>query len=146
MGHPPESRLQPEDQTKLMDWLKACFQQMVNCDHDFPFMRGLMQAWLDAGIAHETVDTTVHPAAIGYCFGGAVVIECVRGGLQLSGICSLHGLLQGGEDPNPMKLCKIERPPLITCENQYNTKTVMLIENGSNDELVQPENIQRFIE
>mmetsp|Transcript_9226 Transcript_9226/g.29288 ORF Transcript_9226/g.29288 Transcript_9226/m.29288 type:complete len:324 (-) Transcript_9226:137-1108(-) len=143
--HPPENRLQPEDQAKTMDWIKACFEQMVAVDHDAPKMRGIMKVWLDAGLAHETVDANFAPAAIGYCFGGAVVIDVVRGGLNLGGIVSFHGLLQGGIDPNPLKYCKIERPPLKPCNNNYNKDTIMLIENGTTDELVPQESIDSFI-
>jgi len=142
---PLEERVQPEDKEKLMEWIGKSFQQMVSVDHDFPKVRGLMQAWLEAGLKHETVDPSLPPAAIGYCFGGAVVIECARGGLNLGGIVSLHGLLQGGADPNPMKYCQIERPPLITCDNVYNKNTVLLVENGVEDELVQPDNIASLI-
>ena len=31
------------------------------------------------------------------------VLECIRGGLNISGGVSFHGLLQTGEDPNPEK-------------------------------------------
>ena len=71
------------------------------------------------------------------------VVEAVRGGLPLGGCVSLHGLLQTGEDPNPARN-GAERPPLKKCENTYNTDTVVVIENGANDELVPDESKQRF--
>ena len=41
---------------------------------------------------HETVDPA-HIAAIGYCFGGAVVLAMARNGAELDGVVSFHGSL-----------------------------------------------------
>ena len=81
------------------------------------------------GLEDESVDSSADPAAIGYCFGGVAVLEAVRAGLGLSGVVSFHGLLQTGEDPNPAHFGAV-RPPVKYCDNHYNTKTVVLIENG----------------
>lgn len=40
-------------------------------------------------------------AAIGYCFGGAVVLSMARMGLDLDGVVSYHGALQGLAPINP---------------------------------------------
>jgi dienelactone hydrolase len=40
----------------------------------------------------------------------------------------------------------VERPPLKTCENNYNTNTTIFIENGADDQLVPDESKQRFFE
>lgn len=43
--------------------------------------------------ANEHVDP-LQVAAIGYCFGGACVLELARGGADLAGVVSFHGALQ----------------------------------------------------
>ena len=73
------------------------------------------------------------------------VLECVRGGLNVGGVVSLHGLLQTGEDPNPAAN-GAQRPTLKPCENNYNTDTVVVVENGAEDPLVPDESKQRFFE
>jgi dienelactone hydrolase len=40
-------------------------------------------------------------AAIGYCFGGAVVLHAARIGLPLAGVVSFHGALGSFHDPAP---------------------------------------------
>jgi dienelactone hydrolase len=53
---------------------------------------------LDAALAriktYQQADTT-RVAAIGYCFGGAVVLNAAKLGAELNGVVSLHGSLQG---------------------------------------------------
>lgn len=140
---PADQREFPTDPAKVNAFQKLCFEGLVSVDHDYEKFRALMQAWLDHGIAHQTVDASFAPAAIGYCFGGMAVIECVRGNLKLGGVVSFHGLLQTGEDPNAA-IYGAARPPLKTCENHYNTNTVVVIENGAEDQLVPDESKQRF--
>ncbi len=142
---PPARRLWPEDAADIPGFQRGCFEAMVAVDHDYEAFRALLKAWLDHGRAHETVDAGVAPAAIGYCFGGVAVIEAVRGGLDLGGAVSFHGLLQTGEDPSPSGM-GVERPPLKLTENKYNTKTVLMIENGADDHLVPDESKLRFFE
>jgi len=43
-------------------------------------------------MAHSTTDAS-STAAIGYCMGGAVVLQMARGGLDLDGVASFHGSL-----------------------------------------------------
>jgi dienelactone hydrolase len=140
---PDNEREFPTDPSKIQSFQNKCFKAMVRLDHDHEHFRGLLAAWIDAGLAEPWVQTGIAPAAIGYCFGGMAVIEGVRGGLNLSGVVSFHGLLQTGEDPNPAQY-GAERPPLKPCPNDYNTKTVILIENGADDHLVPDESKQRF--
>ena len=140
---PPDERDFPEDPAKVEAFQKKCFEGLVSMDHDHELFRSLMDEWLQRGLAHDAVDETVAPAAIGYCFGGMAVLEAVRGGLNLGGVVSFHGLLQTGEDPNPARY-GVERPPLRKCENSYNTNTIVLIENGADDQLVPDESKQRF--
>lgn len=47
-------------------------------------------AALDLLKKHKTVDAT-RTAAIGYCFGGGVVLHMARAGVDLSGVASFHG-------------------------------------------------------
>jgi len=140
---PADERIFPTDVSKIADYQKQCFEGMVAMDHDPAAFRELLDAWLTRGLAHESVDSALPPAAIGYCFGGMAVLEGVRGGLNLGGVVSLHGLLQTGEDPNPAKY-GVSRPSLKACANQYNTQTIVVIENGANDELVPEASKQRF--
>lgn len=138
-----EREFPTDDPSRIPDFQKQCFQAMVALDHDHEKFRALLETWLDHGRAHEFADAKQPPAAIGYCFGGMAVLECVRGGLDVSGVVSFHGLLQTGEDPNPAANGAI-RPPLKPSENRYNTRTIVFIENGAEDQLVPDDSKQRF--
>jgi dienelactone hydrolase len=144
---PADEREWPEDFQNRPDEVAAfqekCFEGMVACDHDHEFFRALLQEWLSAGLAHDSVDSGVAASAIGYCFGGVAVLEAVRGGLDFAGVVSFHGLLQTGEDNSP-DAWGVTRPPLKRCENNYNTETVVVIENGKDDHLVPDESRQKF--
>ena len=140
---PPDQRIFPAEESEVHAFQAKCFEGMVAMDHDHELFRSLLQEWLDEGRSHETVDANISPASIGYCFGGVAVIECVRGGLDLGGVVSFHGLLQTGEDPNPERF-GVQRPTVKTCDNNYNTRTVLMIENGADDGLVPDESKQRF--
>ena len=141
----PQDRLWSTDQAQLKTHLNKSFSAMVALDHDHEFFRAILKAWLDEGLRQSCVDTSVSAAAIGYCFGGVAVLEAVRGGLDLSGVVSFHGLLQTGEDGSPASV-GIVRPPLKRCENRHNTRTIVQIENGADDHLVQADNRTRFCE
>lgn len=142
---PPGQRVWPDDASAVEGFQRGCFEAMVAVDHDYVKFRALLSQWLDAGLAHPAVDPDYAPAAIGYCFGGVAVLEAVRGGLNLGGVVSFHGLLQTGEDPSPARM-GVERPELVLCDNNHNTSTVVLIENGANDHLVPFESQARFFE
>ena len=140
---PPDQREFPKDPAEAAAFQKRCFEGMVAMDHDYPTFRTALKDWLGAGLAHDSVDASFRPAAIGYCFGGVAVLEAVRAGLDLSGVVSFHGLLQTGEDGSPAT-AGVERPPLITATNSYATNTVVVIENGAEDHLVPDESMSRF--
>lgn len=142
---PPDARLWPGIFCGFMTFLKTCFQAMVDLDHDCAKFRGLLQSWTDTVLAHPAVDAQLPPVMMGYCFGGVACFEALRGGLPMGGVVSLHGLLQTGRDPNPEKWGAV-RPPIVPCDNKYNTKTLVLIENGRLDELVPDESIKEFSE
>lgn len=66
-------------------------------------------------------------AAIGYCFGGAVVLEMARAGLDLRGVASFHGSL--------------------TTENPARPNTIkgrILVLNGADDPMITAEDIAAF--
>ena len=49
---------------------------------------------------HDSVDSG-HIAAIGYCFGGAMVLHAARTGMPLAGVVSFHGSLGSAHTPAP---------------------------------------------
>ena len=49
---------------------------------------------------HDSVDAG-HIAAIGYCFGGAMVLHAARTGMPLAGVVSFHGALGSFHKPAP---------------------------------------------
>jgi len=56
--------------------------------------RATMRARLEAGLEQARAQAGVDPeriAAIGYCFGGAAVLELARSGADLDGFVSFHG-------------------------------------------------------
>lgn len=65
---------------------------------------GRFEAALDILRAHPTVDPQ-KTAAIGYCFGGAVVLNMARAGANLDGVVSYHGNLSSMVEPtgNPIQ-------------------------------------------
>lgn len=66
-------------------------------------------------------------AAIGYCFGGGVVLEMARRGLDLKGVASFHGSL-GTEHP----------------AHKGQVKAKVLVLNGADDPFTKPEQITAF--
>jgi dienelactone hydrolase len=66
-------------------------------------------------------------AAIGYCFGGGVVLEMARRGLDLKGVASFHGSLGTAE---PAQFGKV--------------KARVLVLNGDADPFTKPEQIEAF--
>jgi dienelactone hydrolase/uncharacterized protein YndB with AHSA1/START domain len=67
-------------------------------------------------------------AAIGYCFGGAVVLNMARAGLELDGVASFHGNLQ------PM-IPEAQRSPI---------QGRVIVFNGADDPFVPPEQRDAF--
>jgi dienelactone hydrolase len=66
-------------------------------------------------------------AAIGYCFGGTVVLEMARGGADLKGVVSFHG---GLATPNP--------------DDARNIKGKVLVLHGADDTFESPAEIAGF--
>jgi dienelactone hydrolase len=75
---------------------------------------------------------TVDPyriAAIGYCFGGGVVLNMARQGVDLNGVVSFHGGLTTVKPAQPDSV-----------------KAKILVLNGGNDKFITPEQIEAFKE
>jgi len=75
---------------------------------------------------NERVDGD-HIAAIGYCFGGATVMQMAYAGADLDAVVSFHGSL-----------------PVPTEAQAANIKARVLAEHGSADEFVPAERVQAF--
>lgn len=68
-------------------------------------------------------------AAIGYCFGGKVVLDAARRGEKLAGVASFHGALVTQTPATPGSV-----------------KTKILVEHGAADSMVTPEQVEKFKE
>jgi len=62
---------------------------------DFPLIESRFNAALDILESHEKVDGD-RIAAIGYCFGGGIVLNMARMGTDIDGVVSFHGSLNTG--------------------------------------------------
>jgi len=76
---------------------------------DRKFGRARAGSGLDVLMKHPLVDGK-RVAAIGYCFGGTVVLEMARGGADLAGVASFHG---GLDTPNPAEAGKVKAKVLV---------------------------------
>jgi dienelactone hydrolase len=66
-------------------------------------------------------------AAIGYCFGGATVMQMAYAGMDLKGVVSFHGSL-----------------PAPSVEQQKNIKARILAAHGDGDQFVSTEQVNKF--
>ncbi len=92
--------------------------------------RQLMRRRAAAGLEQVKKFDFVDPnriAAIGYCFGGGVVLEMARAGDNLKGVVSFHGNL---DTPNP--------------QDAKNIKAKVLVCHGADDPYVTPEQFTAF--
>ena len=65
--------------------------------------------------------------AIGYCFGGATVVELVYSGADVRGVVSFHGSL-----------------PLPDSKSSHQTKAKLLLAHGNVDPFVKEEHVRKF--
>lgn len=93
---------------------------------DRPLMRARAQAGLDQLSSYDQVDGE-RVAAIGYCFGGGVVLELARSGADVDGVVSFHGNL---DTPNP--------------EDARQIVGQVLVCHGAADPYVPKEQVQAF--
>jgi dienelactone hydrolase len=73
-----------------------------------------------------TVDL-IRIAAIGYCFGGGVVLNMARQGVDLKGVASFHGSLTAVRPAQPGSV-----------------KAKVLVLHGAADQFISPEEIEKF--
>ena len=93
---------------------------------NMPLMRARFNAALETLKADPHVDVE-RLGAIGYCFGGGVVLNMARTGVPLKGIVSFHGSL-GTSEPAA----------------KGRVKAKLLVCNGADDSFVSPEAIAAF--
>jgi dienelactone hydrolase len=91
---------------------------------NFPVAKERFVAALEILKKQPTVDPA-KIAAIGYCFGGGVVLNMARQGIDLRGIASFHGSLG---------VVKPEKPTPI--------KAAVRVYNGADDKFIPPEAIE----
>jgi dienelactone hydrolase len=101
------------------------FAQEVRADLDQAEQR--FQAAKEVLQQHETVKAD-SIAAIGFCFGGGIVLHMARVGADLDGVVSFHGTLAAASEAEP---------GAVTAE--------VLVFNGDADPFVPPEQVQEFI-
>lgn len=94
---------------------------------DFAAMQARFDAAKSALSRHPTVDAK-RIAAIGFCFGGSVVLDIARAGTDLAGVVAFHaGLDPAGPRAAPGKV-----------------KAKVLVLNGADDPFVKPESVAEF--
>jgi dienelactone hydrolase len=93
---------------------------------NLPLMKQRFEAAMKVLKDHDTVLNT-RIAAIGYCFGGGVVLEMARQGERLKGVVSFHGSLG---TQHPAKKGKV--------------RAKVLVLNGEADPFTTPEQIAAF--
>jgi dienelactone hydrolase len=78
-------------------------ERVMRCITDFQQDPGRLcrraQPALDLLVTHPQVDGQL--AAVGYCFGGMVVLELARSGIGLAGVVSVHGSLATNRPASP---------------------------------------------
>lgn len=93
---------------------------------DLPLAKARFTAALEELRRHPTVDSD-RIAAIGYCFGGGIVLEMARAGVDIAGVVSFHGSLS---TDNPAEPGDVEASVLVF--------------NGAEDPFVRKEQIIEF--
>lgn len=95
---------------------------------DRELMRARINAAVDKIRDFDLVEND-NIAAIGYCFGGGVVLELARSGTDIDGVVSFHGNL---DTPNP--------------DQTKNVKAQVLVLHGADDPHVPQEQVHNFME
>ena len=101
---------------------------------DRQLMRGRVEAAIEA-LRDEDKDTETL-AAIGYCFGGTVVLECARHGFDLDAVVSFHGGLsfesapRRGQVKASVLVCNGYDDPLVSIEDRNEFKREMANANA----------------
>ena len=79
---------------------KECAVQAGTYKNDLPLLRRRVLLGLDQLKKKSNVDTA-KLAAIGYCFGGTIVLELARSGADVRGVVSFHGGLSTTKPAKP---------------------------------------------
>ncbi len=90
------------------------------------------QARFDAALELLRNQKTTDPqriAAIGYCFGGSIVLNMALRGADLKGVASFHGMLPTSPPAKPAEI-----------------KAAILVLHGEEDQFVKPEQVEKFKE
>ena len=87
---------------------------------DRDLLKARINSALEYGKSLPYVDSS-KVAAIGYCFGGLVVLDLARSGADVSGVVSFHGLLMASDiNPSGLKSKVLvlhgERDPMVPLE------------------------------
>lgn len=106
----------PEQASKLMNGVLA----------DIPAATARLEAAYEQAKGSPGADPN-KVAAIGYCFGGAMVLHAARIGLPLSGVVSFHGALGSAHKPKPGSV-----------------KAKVLVLHGADDKLVPDDDVAAF--
>lgn len=93
---------------------------------DFSGLKAKFMAALEVLKQDEHVDAS-RIAAIGYCYGGGVVLNMARGGVDVNGVVSFHGSLGAA-----------------TTAEKGNMKAKLLVCSGGADKFITPENVGAF--
>ncbi len=107
----------PEDAGKFM---QAAFKNWEGSQARFKEAMKILKA-------HETVDAE-HIGAIGFCFGGAVVIRMAKGGADLDGVAAFHAAL-----------------PMTPTVSKGQSIAPILVMNGSDDQFLKPDQVGDFV-
>ena len=96
---------------------------------DRQLMRGRVEAAIDA--LRDEGKLSDNLAAIGYCFGGTVVLECARHGFDFDAVVSFHGGLEFENAPRrgqvkaSVLVCNGYDDPLVSIEDRNEFKREM---------------------
>mmetsp|Transcript_110992 Transcript_110992/g.220768 ORF Transcript_110992/g.220768 Transcript_110992/m.220768 type:complete len:326 (-) Transcript_110992:67-1044(-) len=156
---PKERRPWPVDEKDVVPYMNMCFSEHFKTQNDWEGSRQLLKLWLDAGLANPSVDSSQLPVIVGYCYGGGMGIEAIRGGLPVAGVVSLHGVPGSPEyKHNPClnaafcekygltDLVKELSSTWQSPKNDYNTEAVVFVEHGLNDDCVPASMLQDFVD
>lgn len=111
---------------KTADHPKAAGELSGAVRRNFSVMQSRFSAAHKVLAAHRTVDAS-RIGAIGYCFGGSVVLEMARQGVNLAGVAAFHASLTTDNPATPGKV-----------------RAEVLVLNGADDPFVKPDSIEAF--
>eukprot|EP00746_Dinoflagellata_sp_MGD_P010462 gnl/MRDRNA2_/MRDRNA2_121609_c0_seq1.p1 gnl/MRDRNA2_/MRDRNA2_121609_c0~~gnl/MRDRNA2_/MRDRNA2_121609_c0_seq1.p1 ORF type:complete len:312 (+),score=56.20 gnl/MRDRNA2_/MRDRNA2_121609_c0_seq1:97-1032(+) len=115
-----------EDMGKDRD---AARQRMMPMLNDRAAFRRRLLPFLQYGRAHPMVDAG-RTAALGYCYGGTALLELVRAGTGITGVCGFHSYAIAAKPLGPVQ--------------KGNTSKVLLL-HGNDDAVVPAEEVLEFM-